>query len=93
MCKKHSSASGLIRGHSVRLDSCIRDKVVEMNNEGLVTVASCCGHGLYPQTILMKDGFGRITVAGTDIVVPRTRNLYRYDEKGYPYIPEVRDSR
>lgn len=39
-----------------KIDPCLINAVMELNNRGFVTVSSCCGHGVYPKTIVIKDG-------------------------------------
>jgi hypothetical protein len=81
--------NGVIRGKKVRLDSCIREEVEDLNREGKVTVASCCGHGVYPPTILVREKDGVIRLFYRTILIPRTRNFYRKDDRGFYYIPEL----
>lgn len=37
-------------------DECIHPIVAALNNAGLQTVASCCGHGKRAGNIILKDG-------------------------------------
>ena len=88
MCSKRNSVELPMAGRILRLDSCIREEIWNLN-ASIETVASCCGHGIYPQTILYKDGLGGIRDLLTDTIIPRTRNFYRSDSKGFYYIPEI----
>lgn len=81
--------NGLIRGRPVRLDSCLRMRVEMLNRRGIVTLASCCGHGRYPRSILVRTRSGKIRVLGTGIFVPRIRRFYVKDEDGFFFIPEL----
>ena len=38
------------------IDSCIAPIVRALNDAGVVTVASCCGHGKQPGNIALADG-------------------------------------
>ena len=38
-----------------RIDSCLRWPVQVLQSLGYKTIASCCGHGRYPRTILYRD--------------------------------------
>lgn len=38
------------------VDSCISDIVEALNEAWIETVASCCGHGHLPPSIVLKDG-------------------------------------
>ncbi|MCK5601619.1 hypothetical protein KAR91_07120 [Candidatus Pacearchaeota archaeon] len=42
--------------HDVSIDSCIAPIVQALNNAGIATVASCCGHNKRPGNIVLKDG-------------------------------------
>lgn len=100
MCQKRNSVEEIIihekRLKKIRVDKCIRNLIKSLTNHGYNTVACCCGHGLYPITIVCKeknilrkyDYFELIS----DIEIPRTRNFYKKDTKGYYYIPEVKGS-
>jgi len=55
MCQQRSSVIAYLRGKPVRLDTCIREDVLFLNEiEKVETVGSCCGHNLYPKTLLVK---------------------------------------
>ncbi len=38
------------------IDKCIQPIIRALNEVGMTTVASCCGHGNRPGTIMLKDG-------------------------------------
>lgn len=38
------------------LDPCITSLVLALNAAGFVTEASCCGHGVRPANIVLRDG-------------------------------------
>ena len=44
------------KSKKVHLDECIADLVLALNEGGVHTIASCCGHGHPPGEILLKDG-------------------------------------
>ena len=93
MCNKRSSVNGIVRGKKVRLDSCLRSKIEVLNNAGLHTVASCCGHGRYYPSIVFRSKVGTFYTfrKGTrkPVIIPRTRNFYRMDSEGFYFIPEL----
>ena len=74
-----------------RIDECIRDLCKEINSTDLKTLASCCGHGKYNPTIVVKNRAGTIAEFYSWITLgPRKRNrYYKTDAEGYYYIPEV----
>lgn len=89
MCMKRSSVLGVLRGKSVRLDPCLRARLEGLNRTPLVTVASCCGHGKYPETILAKDINGRVYDWNSKTLIPRRRRFYLKDSEGFYYVPEI----
>lgn len=47
-CKRAAGAVGV--------DSCIAPLVLALNSSGFFTLASCCGHGNRPGSIVLQDG-------------------------------------
>lgn len=45
-----------INGKRFDIDCCISNIVKALNDVGIETVASCCGHGKQPGNIVFKDG-------------------------------------
>jgi hypothetical protein len=62
----------------------------QLNKKKVVTLGSCCGHGIYLGTIVCR--FGRKNYAyrtdGEQFLIPRIRRFYRRDKNGFYYIPE-----
>lgn len=61
MCKQGNTVSFTILNAKyeprlIDVDSCIAEIVRAFNAIGLVTVASCCGHGKRPGNIALADG-------------------------------------
>ena len=52
-------------------------------------LASCCGHGKYPITVVVSDRRGKILEYFSMIEIPRKRKFYKKDEFGLFYIPEL----
>ena len=50
------SRTGKTRQKLVDIDSCIAPIVKALNDGGVVTVASCCGHGHRRGNIVLADG-------------------------------------
>lgn len=71
MCNEHSTA--IVRLHHPRLDGiaivgvdpCIASLVQAFNDAGIQTIASCCGHGHQPASIVLED-FREIRVCTFD---------------------------
>lgn len=80
--KKHTNTN--------RKDKCMRilcDLINEKTN--YETLASCCGHGKYPMTIVVTRGYGNPLEYFTQIEIPRKRGFYKKDKQGIFFIPEV----
>jgi len=82
---------------NTRIDECIRPFIKWLKNKH-IPVASCCGHGKYPLTVIVKEGVDMPVGQKNRIVyreiisqkiIPRTRNFYKRDKQGYYYIPEL----
>ena len=52
----HRTVRQYINGQAVGVDERIAPIVCALNNAGLRTVASCCGHGQQPGNIALADG-------------------------------------
>jgi len=72
-----------------RIDPCIKIDLAILNANGLKTLASCCGHLKYSQTIIVQDSKGAIFEYNTKISITRKKRFYAKDCEGYFYIPEV----
>lgn len=86
-----------------RIDPCVR-KFVEWLNNKHKTILSCCGHGRYPMTIIIKEGceingIRKITfkeiISGKILRIKKSaldkdpKKFYKKDGDGYYYIPEI----
>lgn len=98
MCKQHNPRV---------IDKCMRQFVECLDYyialREVRIVASCCGHGKYPMTILIKgkpnNGLFRNPFAKdakdivqdlvSGLIIPRKKRFYVKDKEGYYYIPEV----
>ena len=80
-----------IKGKTIRVDACMRNLLRILNLHGIRTVGSCCGHGKYNMSIVVKSyGIsGRVYELLSDIDIPRQTHFYVKDKEGYYYIPEV----
>jgi hypothetical protein len=87
MCKKS-------KGIHNRIDPCLKPLIKWLNSEGYNLRASCCGHSVYPITIVVegkKNGKKIFVDLLTETIIPRTRKFYKKDKNGIYYIPEVCD--
>ena len=95
MCQKHNSRWVILKDKKFRVDACIRDLVLALNRRGIETLASCCGHGKYPVTIIYRrrssdslNGNIYDFCSGSGII-GRERKFYKRDADGLFFIPEV----
>lgn len=76
-----------------RIDKCLIEEIKEINNSGIYkSLASCCGHGIYPKTIIVEDKLTKkiMEYFSGIYLTPKKRNrYYKKDLKGYYYIPEI----
>ena len=92
MCQKRNSVHRKINGVEKRLDSCIADMVVKLNVQKIKTIMSCCGHGVYPISIIVEvEDIVTKEECLTNLFYPfqvwtKKRNLYRTDSNGLYYL-------
>ena len=87
MCNTRNSKRITLHNRKFRIDGCMRDKIMAINTQ-IPTLACCCGHGRYPETIIVNV-LGVIRELHSGVEIPRTRNFYKTDFDGYYYLPEV----
>lgn len=73
------------------IDPCMVNLIGFLKERGIETVACCCGHGIYPMTILVRTGEPGVTreICHNITFHGRKKRFYRKDEDGVYYIPEV----
>lgn len=64
MCERGDREQLEIAGRVRDIDACIFPIVKALNQAGIETVASCCGHGMRPGRITMIDG-RELIIAGS----------------------------
>src|SRR3990167_606494 len=82
-----------------RIDPCIKHLVENINwmldtnlgdqEDGWRLVASCCGHGKYPMTLVAQDEKKMTLELCSDKYIGRRKKFYKKDKQGYYYIPET----
>jgi len=97
MCQKRNSTEipyGNQFDNFAMVDDCIAKELVRLNEKGIPTLGSCCGHNRYKKTIVVlgEDNKTRIEYFSKK-VIPRKRRFYitckEGKNKGYYYIPEI----
>lgn len=86
MCKHNSKNDGR------RIDPCMEEAIRSLNENGVKTLACCCGHGKYPMTIVIDAGCKIKKVVPLEIFsgifLPRKKKFYVKDKTGSYFIPE-----
>lgn len=83
-----------------RIDPCMKEKLIEIERIGrmmnrriarrhkLKIVACCCGHGKYPETVIVQNAELQKDLR-SGVYIPRKVKFYKKDKQGYYFIPEV----
>ena len=78
------------KNDSRRIDPCMKNLIIFLQDNGIETLACCCGYGKYPMTIVIKHFSGNtIWEIMSKTLIPRKKRFYKKDKQGYYYIPEV----
>lgn len=92
-----------IKNGDTRIDPCMRKLIKWLNNKHK-TISSCCGHGRYNSSVIVKeyreiDGKGQIVFyeifSGRILRIKKNpldkdpKKFYKRDKQGYYFIPEV----
>ncbi len=58
MCERHDTVliNCLVNSRLISVDRCIAPLIVLLLDNGFNPIASCCGHGMRPGKIALKDG-------------------------------------
>lgn len=72
----------------MKIDKCMADEIREANRRGIKTLASCCGHGKYPKTIVASVFDWNYEIK-SEKDIPREKRFYVEDSKGFYFIPET----
>lgn len=71
-----------------KIDTCMVNLIRIMNENGIKTKACCCGHSIYPMTIVI-DFEGMDYEIVSNIYLKRKKRFYIKDKGGFYYIPET----
>ena len=76
-----------------RIDKCIRETIENINKKGRYkTLASCCGHDIYPMTIVVRDKITRIILeyyTQIQLEFKKRNRYYKKDDDGFYFILEL----
>jgi len=96
MCKIRNSVVARLGKNRIRIDPCMRELIENIyylngDSPSWKTLACCCGHGVYPMTVVVKIvDTGNILEIFSDTYLNRTKRFYVTDKNGLMYIPEVK---
>jgi hypothetical protein len=73
------------------IDPCLVEIIKFLKENGIETISSCCGHGKYPITIIVKTNEIGITqeIFSGIIFKDRKKKYYKKDKEGIYFIPEI----
>lgn len=74
---------------NTRIDPCMRNIIHYLNMKGIKTLASDCGHGRYPMSIIVRHENSDAFDICSYKFIPRKTRFYKRDANGHFYIPEV----
>jgi len=78
------------KNDSRRIDPCMERLITFIKVRGgkIQPVASCCGHGKYPMTIVVKNHLGHTWELLSNENIRRKKQFYKKDKQGVYFIPE-----
>lgn len=80
-CNKHNPR---------KIDKCILNITSILKLSGYKVIASCCGHGIYPISIIIHNQIGQYNIELiSGILIKRKKRFYKKDKQGMYYIPET----
>ncbi len=87
MCEK-------LKYRNPRIDKCLKFTIELINAMGVYrTLASCCGHGEYPETIVVIEKSELVKEYHTQVFLSNGKRkgnrYYEKDDRGFCYIPEL----
>jgi len=85
MCNKPRLTKG---SAASRIDPCMKNIIIFLEDRGVKTLACCCGHKKYPVTIVADIGGCNKEIFSWKNI-PRKKRFYQRDKQGYYYIPET----
>jgi hypothetical protein len=88
MCKERNSRNAYIyhQNRYVKVDRCIGMMITMLNDIGVKTLASCCGHGIYPMSIIVKRQDGKAVDLCSGEIFKQKRKFYKKDKNGFYFI-------
>jgi hypothetical protein len=72
-----------------RVDPCMRGLIAYLNSHGIETISCCCGHGVYPMSIIVREADGTVRDICSGATIRRRKRFYRTDLVGLYFVPEA----
>lgn len=72
-----------------RIDPCLKEEITKLQQVGIKTLGSCCGHGKFPKTIVIETKDGKHVDYFSGVEIPRKKRFYFRDMEEHYFIPEV----
>ena len=73
-----------------KVDTCMKNLIRVLNDKGIITKSCCCGHTIYPMTIVAWNHNLKSNVEIMSMkIIPRKKRFYVKDNGGFYYIPET----
>lgn len=77
-----------IDNRQIRIDKCMANIILFLNEKGIKTLACCCGHNIYIPSIVIQENNNTIREIFSGKIINRNKNFYKEDRRGFSYIPE-----
>lgn len=82
------------KNDSRRIDPCMKEVIHRLNENGIKTLACCCGHGKYAMSIVIDAGYDKLDhLMPLEIFsgeyLPRKKKFYVKLKSGHYVIPET----
>ena len=78
-----------IEGKLIRVDKCMANIITFLNKKGIKTLGCCCGHFIYPPSIVVKDSKGHVKEIFSNKEICRKKKFYLQGKGGFYFIPEA----
>lgn len=80
-----------------QIDPCIRSTIDKLQDQGIKTILSCCGHEIYPKSIVIRHEDDTVTEHFSNVPLKnynpnfdkRHNKYYKRDSNGFYFIPEL----
>jgi hypothetical protein len=82
---------------ATKIDPCLVDEIKSLNELGFKTISSCCGHGKYNATVLVRTPENLVYEIYSDLYLTaynpkkkkRDNRYYKKDSEGIYHIPDL----